>query len=67
MIPTSPAASIANDVGAETAAIRLQADGGGGTLTLASMGEEISRICAGLMTDADQLTPRDLEIITTEV
>jgi DNA primase len=48
-------------------AIRLQARSGGTGLTLASMGEEVSRVCAGLMTESEPLTDRDLETIMSEV
>ena len=48
-------------------AIRLQAENGSTTLTLASLGEEVSRICAGLMTDAEPLTQADIDTIMSEV
>ncbi len=48
-------------------AIRLQAGNGHKTVSLASMGDEISRICAGLMTNAEPLTEHDLRTIMSEV
>jgi DNA primase len=48
-------------------AIRLQADQGFTNISLASMGEDLSRVCSGLLTEADSLTEEDAGQILASV